>query len=68
MTVRQRMSIVPESLPSATGLQYQPTMTLAEQAEEMRARGRQRGEIVVGGMTEKSEVLRSCLLLSNEAS
>lgn len=63
MTVRQRKSLAPESLPSATGSQFQPTKTLAEQAEEMRARGRQCGEIVVGGMSEKSEVrglLRPC--------
>lgn len=56
MTVRQRMSIVPGGLPSASGVQHQPTKTLAEQAEEMRARWRQRGEIVVGGISEKSEV------------
>lgn len=68
MTVRQRLSVVPESLPLATGVRSQPTKTLAEQAEEMRARGRRRGEIVVGGMTEKSEVLWSCLLLSNDTS
>jgi len=63
MTARQRISLVPESLPSATGSQFQPTKTLAEQAEEMRARGRQREEIVVGGLSEKSEVpgpLRPC--------
>ena len=56
MTVRQRMSIAPEGRPSATGSHFQPTKTLAEQAEEMRARGRQRGEIVVGGISERPEV------------
>jgi len=54
MTVRQRMVTSPGSLPSATEAQHQPTKTLAEQAEEMRARGRQRTEIVVGGLEEKS--------------
>lgn len=56
MTIRQRMPVVPGGRASPTGSQSQPTRTLAEQAEEMRARGRQRGDIVVGGTSERCEV------------
>ena len=67
MTVRQRMALAPEGLPSAAREDSQPGKTLAEQAEEMRARGRQRGEIVVGGMSEKPEVPGQRRPFSNEA-
>lgn len=56
MTAQQRSLLNPEVQSSAYGSQFQPTKTLAEQSEEMRARGRQRGHIVVGGMSETSEV------------
>lgn len=53
MTLRQRMEGAPQSMPSSTETRHQPATTLAEQAEELRAQGRQRNEIVVGGIEEK---------------
>ncbi|MCJ1362494.1 hypothetical protein MMC16_001597 [Acarospora aff. strigata] len=68
MTLRQRMAVAPERLPLAIGAQQQPTKTLAEQAEEMRARGRERAQICIGDCAEKSESevdYRSLCLLPN---
>ncbi|KAI9875268.1 MAG: hypothetical protein M1830_008693 [Pleopsidium flavum] len=49
-----QMEASPGSVPSTTGAQHQPSKTLAEQAEEMRARGRQRTKIEIGGVEGQS--------------
>ncbi|KAI9876305.1 MAG: hypothetical protein M1830_006810 [Pleopsidium flavum] len=54
MAIGQRMEASPGSMPSTTGAQHQPSKTLAEQAEEMRARWRHRTKIEIGGLEGQS--------------